>query len=261
MELVSPARILTRALVALVALLLVAPILIVIPVSFSSGQYLQFPPPGWSLEWYRSFFDDPTWIAAVWTSLQVAGITTVVATVLGTLAAMALVRWAGRGHTLASTLLMTPVIVPVIIFAAGAYAMYLNVGLVGSMSGLVLGHTVLALPFVVVNVAAPLRTLDRNLELAAQSLGASPVRTVFTVTLPLIAPGVLAGALFAFITSFDEVVLALFVTTPQTQTLPVKMWSSIQLELDPTIAAASSLMILGSTLVVGLAGLAGRKAR
>jgi putative spermidine/putrescine transport system permease protein len=132
---------------------------------------------------------------------------------------------------------------------------------VGSVFGLVLGHTVLALPFVVVNVAAPLRTLDRNLELAAQSLGASPARTLRTVTLPLIAPGVLAGALFAFITSFDEVVVALFVTTPQTQTLPVKMWSSIQLDLDPTIAAASSLMIVSSTLVLALAGVLTRRAR
>jgi putative spermidine/putrescine transport system permease protein len=132
---------------------------------------------------------------------------------------------------------------------------------VGSVFGLVLGHTVLALPFVVVNVAAPLRTLDRNLELAAQSLGASPAQTLRTVTLPLIAPGVLAGALFAFITSFDEVVLALFVTTPQTQTLPVKMWSSIQLDLDPTIAAASSLMIVSSTLVLALAGVLTRRAR
>jgi putative spermidine/putrescine transport system permease protein len=174
---------------------------------------------------------------------------------------MALVRWAGRGHALANTLLMTPLIVPVIIFAAGAYAMYLQLGLIGSVSGLVLGHTVLALPFVVVNVAAPLRTLDRNLELAAQSLGASPLQTLRTVTLPLIAPGVLAGALFAFITSFDEVVLALFVTTAQTQTLPVKMWSSIQLDLDPTIAAASTIMIVSSTLVLAVAGIAGRRAR
>jgi putative spermidine/putrescine transport system permease protein len=257
----SAARALTWGLVGLIVLLLVAPILIVIPVSFSSGQYLQFPPPGWSLEWYRSFFDDPSWVAAVWTSVRVAATTTVVSTVLGTLAAMALVRWAGRGRALANTLLMTPLIVPVIIFAAGAYAMYLQVGLVGSVFGLVLGHTVLALPFVVVNVAAPLRTLDRNLELAAQSLGASPAQTLRTVTLPLIAPGVLAGALFAFITSFDEVVLALFVTTPQTQTLPVKMWSSIQLDLDPTIAAASSLMIVSSTLVLALAGVLTRRAR
>jgi putative spermidine/putrescine transport system permease protein len=258
---VSLARALTWGLVGLVVVLLIAPILIVIPVSFSSGQYLQFPPPGWSLEWYRSFFDDPSWVAAVWTSVRVAAITTVVATVFGTLAAMALVRWAGRGHALANTLLMTPLIVPVIIFAAGAYAMYLQLGLIGSVSGLVLGHTVLALPFVVVNVAAPLRTLDRNLELAAQSLGASPLQTLRTVTLPLIAPGVLAGALFAFITSFDEVVLALFVTTAQTQTLPVKMWSSIQLDLDPTIAAASTIMIVSSTLVLAVAGIAGRRAR
>jgi putative spermidine/putrescine transport system permease protein len=244
---------------AAVAGFLIVPILVVIPISFGSGKYLEFPPPGWSLQWYRHFFADKSWLDAAWMSLRVAFLATATATVLGTMAALALTRRASRGSALANAVLMTPLVVPVIVYAVGAYALTLKLGLASTMLGLVVTHSALALPFVVVNVGAPLRTVDRRLERAALSLGASPLVAFRTVVLPLILPGVLAGALFAFITSFDEAVVALFLTDPASATLPVKMWSSIRLEIDPTIAAPATMLIVGSTAVLALAGLIRRE--
>lgn len=242
-----------------VSLFLIAPTLVVIPLSFSSASYLSFPPPGWSTRWYESFFASPDWIDAAMRSLQVAIIVTLLATSLGTLAAVALTRRRMRGSTVANVLLMTPMIVPVIIYAIGAYAVFIKLQLIGTLTGLIMAHTVLALPFVVINVAAPLRTLDRNHERAARSLGASQPTAFRTVVLPQIGPGIMAGALFSFLTSFDEIVVALFITTPETKTLPVQMWSSIRLELDPTIAAAATMLIVATTLVLALTTLLQRK--
>jgi putative spermidine/putrescine transport system permease protein len=238
-----------------ISLFLIAPTLIVVPLSFSSASFLSFPPPGWSLQWYDRFFSTPDWIDAAVRSLQVGLMVTVLATVLGTLAALGLTRRRMRGSALANAILVTPMVVPLIVYAIGAYAVFIQFGLVGTLTGLVIAHTVLAIPFVVINVAAPLRTLDRNLERAARSLGASSGTALRTVVLPQIAPGVLAGALFSFLTSFDEIVVALFVTTPDTKTLPVQMWSSIRLELDPTIAAAATMLIVVTSLAIAIAGL------
>ncbi len=241
-----------------VCLYLALPTLVVIPLSFSSSPFLTFPPPGWSLRWYENFFERSEWLVATQHSLVVATGVTVAATLLGTLAAIGLTRTKFRGSGLINAVLSTPLIVPAIIYAVGSYALFVQFGLVGSSFGLMVAHTALALPFVIVNVSASLRTMDGNVERAARSLGASLPRAFCTVVLRQIAPGVGAGALFAFLTSFNEVVLAIFVTSPDTKTLPVQMWSSIRLDLDPTIAAAATLLVGATCVIVIVAALLGK---
>ena len=234
----------------LVGFWLVAPALIVLPLSFTGQASLVFPPRSWSLRWYANFFGDPAWIGAFWTSIQVAVLVTVVSTVIGTAAAVGLTQGRGRALVAANALILSPMIVPGIVFAIGSYATFLALRMVGSLGGFVMAHTVLALPFVVIPVAARLRGFDRRLELASASLGAGRWATFRQVTLPLVAPGVLAGALFAFVTSFDEVVVSLFIQSPYLQTLPVKMYSSVSRDTDPTIAAAASMIIVLTTVLV-----------
>lgn len=235
-----------------VAAFLVAPTLVLIPMSFSSGRALAFPPPGWSLRWYANLFGEPVWRFASATSVQVAVLTALLATVLGTAAAFGLERGRFRGRRLTNALVLSPMIVPLIIVAIGMYAVFVGWGLLGSVAGLVLGHAVLALPFVVINVGASLRMMDRDLETASLGLGAGPLRTFWHVTLPVILPGVLAGALFAFITSWDEVVVAIFLTNPLVNTLPALMWEQVRTQIDPTVAAAANVLtVLTTTLLTG----------
>src|SRR5262252_8100397 len=232
------------ALAALVFLYLLFPILIVIPLSFSSGNYLSFPPPGFSLRWYENFLGRSDWLEATWLSIWIGSAVTALATALGVPTAIALVRGKFRGKGLVVGFIMSPVIAPVIIVAIGIYFFYARLGLIGNPLGLVIAHTCLAVPFVVINVAATLQGFDRRLEQAAMNLGATPWRTFWQVTFPIIRPGVLAGALFAFISSFDELVVALFVSGTSAVTLPRKMWESIRFEIDPTIAAVSTMLIV-----------------
>ncbi|HEX5497722.1 MAG TPA: ABC transporter permease [Thermomicrobiales bacterium] len=242
-----------RALLALfcagVGVFLILPIFIVIPISFSSAQFLQFPPPGWSLQWYRNFFASPAWMNALKTSASVALPTTMLATVLGTAAALALIRSKFPGSGLLNAIIMAPLIVPVIIAACGIFAVFRIWGLVGTLGGLILAHTALAIPFVVVTVSASLRTVDRRLEQAARGLGASSWVAFRRITLPLILPGVLSGALFALVTSLDEVIVSLFISTAQVRPLAVQMWSDVRGAIDPTIAAIST-MLFGFSLVL-----------
>jgi putative spermidine/putrescine transport system permease protein len=238
---------------------LIAPSLIVIPMSFSAGETLSFPPPGYSLRWYENFFTQPEWQSAARNSVIVAVLTTIVATILGTGVSIALMRGSVPARNLATSLFLTPMIVPAIVTAVAVYGLYVRFRLVGTIQGLVLAHTVLALPFVMINVSAVLQGMDIRLEHAARSLGATPVRTFFLVTLPLIRPGILAGALFAFITSFDELVVALFTSGDRAATLPVQIWSGLRFEINPTVAAVSTLLIVLSTASLGLAGLLRRQ--
>ncbi len=233
---------------ALVVLLfLVLPVLIVVPLSLSSGTYLSFPPPGWSWRWYVSFFSSRSWIESAVVSLEVAAPVTALAVLLGTPAAMGLARGSFRGRGTVDLLVLAPVVVPGIIVAIGTYYVYSQYGLVGHPVALVLGHTCLAVPFVVINVRAALAGVDRQLERAALSLGATPWATFRSVTLPLILPGVLAGAVFAFITSFDELLIALFLSGTGAVTLPRRMFDEIRYDIDPTIASVSSLLIVVTT--------------
>jgi putative spermidine/putrescine transport system permease protein len=236
--------------VVIVLLYLVFPVFVVVPVSFSSAKYLQFPPPGWSLQWYQNYFDRPGWVPATFVSIRVAVITTILATTLGTAASLALVRGRFPGRNTINSFIVSPLVVPGIIVAIGIYFFYAQAKLVGNPLGLALAHTALALPFVVTNVSATLHGFDERLEYAAMNLGANRWQTFRRVTLPIIRPGVFAGALFAFITSFDELIVALFVSGSGAVTLPRKMWDSLRQEIDPTIAAVSTILITVSIVIL-----------
>lgn len=233
-----------------VAIWLVAPTLIVIPLSLTDEASLVFPPDGWSLRWYENFFTDDAWMTALWSSIRVASIVALVTSVLGTAAALGLTRATFRGMPLVYGLLLAPMIVPVVVLGIGVYAIFLKYQLVGTTLGFVTAHAVLALPFFIIPVVASLRGLDRRLEDAARICGASRWGTFRQVTLPLIRPGVTAGALFAFVTSFDEVVIALFIQSPYLQTLPVQMYNGVTRDTDPTVAAASTIILVLTTSLV-----------
>ena len=247
---VSPGQWALYAVVGLILFYLVFPLFVVIPVSFSSAKYLQFPPPGLSLQWYENYFARSDWTGATWLSVRVATGTALLATLLGTLAALALVRGRFWGRDLINAFVVSPMIIPSIIVAIGIYFFYTRIRLIGSPFALVLAHTALAVPFVVVNVSATLIGFDERLEYAAMNLGANRRQTFLKVTLPLIRPGVLTGALFAFVTSFDELIVALFISGTGAVTLPRKMWDGIRQEIDPTIAAVSTIFVVLSVLIL-----------
>ena len=236
--------------VTIILLYLVFPVFVVVPVSFSSAKYLQFPPPGWSLQWYQNYLDRPGWVPATFLSIRVAIVVSILATVLGTAASLALVRGKFPGKSAINSFMVSPLVVPAIIVAIGIYFFYAQVKLVGNQWGLILAHTTLAFPFVVTNVSATLQGFDERLEYAAMNLGANRWQTFWRVTLPIIRPGVFAGALFAFITSFDELIVALFISGSGAVTLPRKMWDSLRQEIDPTIAAVSTVLILVSIVIL-----------
>ena len=239
-----------RIISAITALWLVAPTLVVIPLSLTNKQSFRFPPDGWSFKFYETLFTETEWRTALLNSVQLAVVVAVVATIIGTLAALALTRGKIPGKNLLNALVVSPMIVPGIIFAVAAFNVFLAWHLVGTFSGFLLAHTVLAIPFPIITVTARLRTFNRDVERAAAVLGANPLVTFFRVTLPLLLPSVLAGAAFAFITSFDEVVVSLFIQSPKFRTLPVKMFTSVTVETDPTIAAAASVVIVLSTSLI-----------
>lgn len=245
----------------LVGLVLIAPTLVVIPMSFTDQQSFTFPPSGWSFRWYRNFFEDPNWHSSAVLSIRIGLLVMVVATVVGTLAALALMRSDNKLAVAFQGLVMAPLIVPGVITAIGIYYVFLRWHLTQTTIGFVLAHTIMALPLVVVPISAALQTYDRRLDDAAASLGSSPLTTLFRVTLPLIAPAVLTGALFAFMTSFDESIVSLFLSGPFMRTLPIQMYQSVTAEVDPTIAAASTMLIVITTLLLLVVGIiANRKA-
>lgn len=231
------------AVVAAVLLFLALPILVVALLSFSSASYLRFPPPGFGLRWYQAYLGSRDWLESTWLSLAVAAAVVVLSTVLGTLAALGLARLPPGPRTAARALILSPLIVPIIVVSIGIYFAYSRYGLVGNPAALVLAHTCLAVPFVVTSVGASLAGLDRRLEQAALGLGATRWGTFRQVTLPLIRPGVLVGALFAFISSFDELIVALFLSGGGAVTLPRRMWDDLRFQIDPTIAAVSTVTI------------------
>lgn len=243
-------------LAVLVGLYLVLPAFIVIPASFSGSTILDFPPKSWSLRWYQNFFTDPDWVNSAIASLGVAIQVTIVSVLLGTVAALGIVRGRYPLRAVVGGLVMAPILVPYIIVGLAVYAVFLDLGLTQTTLGFVLVHTALAVPYVVINVSAALISFDRRLELAAMNLGAGPVTTFTRITLPLIAPSVASGALFAFVTSFDEVVTSVFLAGPELTTLPVRMWSGVRVRIDPTVAAASSMLLLVTLALFGAAGLA-----
>lgn len=238
---------------------LIVPTLIIVPMSFNSVSSFNFPPQGFSLQWYENFFTDASWLRSLFASLRVALVTMIVATTVGVLASLGLSRLKFRGKGLLEGYFLLPMIVPGIVLAIGLYSLFLRLNLLGTLWGFVLAHTVLAMPLVITNVMASLSGFDRNLELASASLGAGKVRTFFSVTLPLIAPGVTAGALFAFVTSLDEVIVSLFIQSPQLQTLPVKIYNSVTQTNDPTVAAVAVITMITSVVVMLIAQFASRR--
>ncbi|MGH3519725.1 MAG: ABC transporter permease [Haloechinothrix sp.] len=242
-------------LAVLTAIYLVAPVLIVIPTSFNDSSFLKFPPEVWSLRWYETYFHDATWIASTINSIKIGLLVTALSVVLGVMASLAMIRGRYPLRALAGGLVLAPVLVPYVIIGLAVYAAFLRLGLTQTTLGFVLVHTALAVPFVVINVSSALVSFDRRLEMAAMGLGAGPVSTFIRVTLPVIAPSVMAGALFAFITSFDEVVTSIFLAGPDLTTLPVQMWSGIRVQIDPTVAAVSTMLLLVTLSLFGSAGL------
>jgi putative spermidine/putrescine transport system permease protein len=243
-------RIVLNVLAGLLAAFLVMPVLAIVPAAFGAQSYLRLPPDQWSLRWWGTFFADPSWRHALTTSLVIGIGTAVLAICIGVPAALGLARLQGRLRAVATALVMGPAVVPAIVLAVALYAVARGAGLVGTLLGLVLAHAMLALPYAVMNIRVSLGALDPRLGLAASGLGAGSWRVFRTVTLPLIMPGVAGGAAFAFVTSFDEVVLSVFLAGPQVKTLPVRMWEEIRVELTPVIAVAATVMIL-LALVVG----------
>lgn len=248
-----------RILSMLTLVFLLLPILVIVPLSFSESSLLLYPIPAFSFKWYDALFSSSDWIRAARNSFIVAPSATAIATVLGTLAATGLHNSNFFGKGLLMAVLISPMIVPLVVVGVGIYLFFAPYGLTSSYTGLILAHAALGAPFVLTTVMATLQGFDRNLLRAAYSLGANPFKAFFTVTLPIIAPGVVAGALFAFATSFDEVVITLFLAGPEQVTLPRQMFTGIRENISPIIAAVATILIVFSTcLLLTLEWLRGR---
>ena len=245
-------RVIFRLICVLVFIFLLAPIIVIIPISLSSGSLLNYPLPGLSLKWFEVIFTPYPWMLSLENSIIIASATTVLATVLGTLAAYGLTSVEFRLKPLLMALLISPMMVPLVITALAAYFLFARVGLYGTFTGMILAHTVLAVPVVVITVTATLQGFDRNMVKAAQSLGAKPLNAFFGVTLPLIMPGVISGAIFAFVTSFDEIVVALFIASPSQFTLPRQLFAGLRDNLDPSIVAIATLLIVVSVALMAV---------
>jgi putative spermidine/putrescine transport system permease protein len=232
-----------RMWVALVLLFLLGPIVIIVIMSFDGASVLVFPPPSWGLRWYERFLGSADWRHSVWVSVQVGLLTTVMATSLGFMAALALIRGNFRQKMMIYGILLTPMIVPNIISSIAFYITFAKMGASGNIFGVALGHTVVALPIVVIILTSSLQSLDERYENAAASLGAGYWYTLRRITLPLAAPGLISAALFSFLASFDELLVALFLGGVSSQTLTVRIWNSLSLQVEPTIAAVSTCLI------------------
>jgi putative spermidine/putrescine transport system permease protein len=255
-----------RVLCALIFFFLVFPILVVIPLSFSAQDFFTFTPEmmrlqadAFSLRHYETFFTDERWTRAVWNSALIAPAATIVATVLGTVAAVGLSQSAMPFRGAIMAVLISPMIVPLIISAAGMYFFYSRIGLQGTYLGVILAHAALGAPFVIITVTATLVGFDRSLTRAAANLGAGPVETFFKVQMPLIMPGVISGGLFAFITSFDEVIVVLFVGSQQQKTLPWQMFTGLRETISPAILAAATVLVIISIALLATVELLRRR--
>ena len=253
------ARLWLYALAAAVLVFLVVPTLIVVPMSFSGSQYLEFPPRTWSMRWYAAYFSSSEWMQATATSLKAGLLTSLFATPIGVLAAYGLLVSRLRWAKLATAFLLIPIIIPVILVGIGIFYAYVKLKLVNTLLGLVLAHSVLAIPLVVLVVTSALKSYDMNQEMVARSLGASRPAAFLLVTLPQIRFAVISGAVLAFLTSFDEVVVALFVSGGENSTLTRTMFNALRDQIDPTIAAISTVMILVTSALLGLAQTLGRR--
>lgn len=254
----SLSKILLYGFVALILAWLIIPVLIILPMSFSGARFLAFPPPSWSLRWYESYLGSAAWMQATRVSVIVAVCSAVIATIFGTAAAYALNLTQSRLVRNLQALLLLPLIVPIVITAVGVFLVYAQVGLLASMTGLILANVMLGLPYVVTSVLVGLRKFDHTQEMVSRSLGMNRWRTFFAVTLPQIRPSVISGMLFAFISAIDETVVSLFISGGEYQTLTKRMFTALRDEIDPTIASISSLLTTISFILLMLAALNAR---
>lgn len=243
----------------IIMILLIAPTLIVIPMSFSDSQYLEFPPQSWSTRWYGHYFGSTEWMQATETSFKSAFLTMLVATPIGVLAAYGLHCSKVRYMRAAFLLMITPMMIPVVLVAIGVFYAYVKLGILYTLTGLVFAHTVLALPLVVIVTGAALKSYDMSQEEAARSLGAPRWKAFLTITLPQIRFAVVTGALLSFLTSFDEVVVAMFISGGDNPTLTRNMFNALRDQIDPTIASISTIMVLVTTLLMALAQIFGQQ--
>lgn len=261
----SPSALLTRIsgriVVIAILLYLALPTLIIVPMSFSGETYLTFPPKSWSLGWYRQVLSSRSWLDAASNSLLIGTSAALVATVLGTVAALGLARGRLVSLGIVSTVLVAPMMLPHIILAIGLYPVMLDLGAMRGYTGIILGHAVIGLPLVFLTVDAALKGHLRSLELAAMTLGAGPWQRFWRITFPLIRPGILVGAILAFTASFDELILALFLTGPTTRTLPRLIWEQLNDFLTPAIAAVATLVFVFSLVLLLIAALLWRHPR
>jgi len=240
---------------------LLFPVLVVVVISFSSVGYLRFPPPSLSLRWYAKLLDTPAWIESFWVTLEVGSLTMAFATLLGVPAAFALLRLPIRGKAALNALLLMALITPSIIKGLSTYLFFVPYGLINSVVGLACAQTVSALPYVVINVGASLKGFDATLERAAIIHGARPLTAILRITLPIIAPGILVGAVFAFLSSAQELLVAIFLLGTVRKPLAVKMWEGVRVSVDPTIAAASTGVVLMAVAAFVIASLLQKRAR
>jgi putative spermidine/putrescine transport system permease protein len=246
---------------AAVTVFLLVPLVFIVALSFGSSQWLIFPPPGWTLRWYGEFFGNPAWLGSIATSAEIAAIVTVCSVGLGLLSSFALVRGSFPGRAALRALFLTPMVLPVVVFAVAIYGLFLKIGFNGTLLGFVIAHTIVALPLSIISISTALQGFDKSIEDAAILCGANPWEARWRVTLPAIRLGLFSAAIFSFLVSWDEVVVAIFMASPTLQTLPVKIWSSLRQDLSPVIAAASTLLIASSILLMAVVALLRRAAR
>lgn len=240
---------------------LLLPLIAILPMSFSSSSLLRLPPPGLSLRWYEEFLLNTGWMTATLNSVIVGSVTAVLSVVLGTATAYGLARTTWKGKAVLQALILSPLLIPVIVIAVAMYSVFARFGLNGTFAGLIIGHTVITFPYTVVVISAALERFDPRLEQMAVSLGATPLKAFVSVTFPIIRAGIVVALLFAFLNSFDEVVMATFIAGPETMTLPKRIWDGIRFELSPVIAAVSSILILLSCAVIGIAEVVNRRGK
>jgi len=238
---------------------LLAPMLVIVAVSFNDAALFSFPPQRWSARWYAALWESRVWREAGWLSLWLASLVALASLAIGVPAAYGLAKGQFRGRRIVEAVLISPMVVPVIVLALGLYMLFSAAGMIGTPAALFLAHTLLALPVVIVIVGAAFRRQDLAIELAARACGATFARAFWHVVLPSVRPAVIAAAAFAFLTSFDEVVLVLFLGGPRTTTIPKKIWESVKFELDPSLTAVSTILIAVSVAALLVAQVAARR--
>jgi putative spermidine/putrescine transport system permease protein len=248
----TPGR-LSQVTTMLVIAFLICPLIVVVPISFGQSSLMEFPPSTYSLRWYRTLFANAQWADAAATSIKVGLLVAAISTALATATALGISRYTKRGKAALQALILSPLVVPVIVTGVALYYLFSMLRMTGTVSALVVAHTLLTFPYGVVVINAALERFDIRLEQAALSLGASPIRAFVRVTFPVIRPAILVSALFAFLVSFDEVVMALLLSGPQTLTVPKQMWDGIRFDLSPVIAAVSTVLLLLSSAIVLIA--------